>query len=99
MSFAIPVKEDKLHLIPAILHEDNTARLQTVTQKENGYYYDLITLFHKKTGVPMLLNTSFNNQEPIVETPKNALDCFVNTNIDYLYFVQEQLLVSKKNKN
>ena len=47
----------------------------------------------------MLLNTSFNNQEPIVETPKNALDCFVNTNIDYLYFAQEKLLISKKNKN
>jgi carbamoyltransferase len=44
----------------------------------------------------MLLNTSFNNQEPIVETPKNALDCFANTQIDYLYFVQEELLVSKK---
>lgn len=96
MSFAIPVKEDKLHLVPAILHQDNTARLQTVTQKNNGYYYDLISLFYEKTGVPMLLNTSFNNQEPIVETPKNAIDCFINTNIDYLYFVQEQLLVSKK---
>jgi carbamoyltransferase len=96
MSFAIPVKEDKSHLIPAILHQDNTARLQTVTQKENGYYYELISLFYNKTGVPMLLNTSFNNQEPIVETPKNAIDCFLNTNIDYLYFVQEQLLVSKK---
>jgi carbamoyltransferase len=68
-----------------------------VTQKDNEYYYDLISLFYKKTGVPMLLNTSFNNQEPIVETPKNAIDCFINTNIDYLYFVQEQLLVSKKN--
>jgi carbamoyltransferase len=99
MSFAIPVKEDKLHLVPAILHQDNTARLQTVTSKENGYYYDLISLFYEKTGVPMLLNTSFNNQEPIVETPKNALDCFVNTNIDYLYFAQEKLLISKKNKN
>jgi len=98
MSFAVPVKEDKYHLVPAILHQDHTARLQTVTSKENGYYYDLISLFYKKTGVPMLLNTSFNNQEPIVETPKNALDCFANTNIDYLYFVQEKILISK-NKN
>jgi carbamoyltransferase len=96
MSFAIPVKEDKLHLVPAILHQDNTARLQTVTQKDNGYYYDLISLFYEKTGVPMLLNTSFNNQEPIVETPKNALDCFSNTKIDYLYFAQEKILISKK---
>lgn len=96
MSFAIPVKNNKLHLVPAILHEDNTARLQTVTYKDNGYYYNLISLFYEKTGVPMLLNTSFNNQEPIVETPKNALDCFANTQIDYLYFVQEEILVSKK---
>jgi carbamoyltransferase len=99
MSFAIPVKEDKRNLVPAILHHDNTARLQTVTSKENGYYYDLISLFYEKTGVPMLLNTSFNNQEPIVETPKNALDCFFNTNIDYLYFVREKILISKENKN
>lgn len=98
MSFAIPVKEDKQHLVPAILHHDNTARIQTVTSKENGYYYDLISLFYEKTGVPMLLNTSFNNQEPIVETPTNALNCFVNTNIDYLYFVQEKILISKKEK-
>jgi len=95
MSFAVPVREEKRQFVPAILHNDNTARLQTVTQQDNGYYYDLIKMFFEKTGVPMLLNTSFNNQEPIVETPKHAIDCFLNTQIDYLYFVKEKLLVSK----
>jgi carbamoyltransferase len=95
MSFAIPVKEEKRKLVPAIVHLDGTARLQTVTREENGYYYDLISLFHQKTGVPMILNTSFNNQEPIVETPKHAVDCFLGTKIDYLYFAQLKLLIQK----
>ena len=95
MSFAIGVKEDKRNFIPAVLHKDNTARLQTLTAKDNGYYYDLVKLFFEKTGVPMILNTSFNDREPIVETPKNAIDCFLRTNIDYLYFAKEQLLISK----
>ena len=95
MSFAVPVKEDKRHLVPAILHKDNTARLQTVTSKDNGYYYDLINIFFEKTNVPMLLNTSFNDKEPIVETPQHAIECFIKTQIDYLYFVKEKLLISK----
>lgn len=95
MSFAVEVKENKRPFVPAILHKDNTARLQTVTKKDNGYYYDLIKLFFEKTGVPMILNTSFNDREPIVETPKHAIDCFLRTKIDYLYFVKEKLLISK----
>ena len=95
MSFAVAVKEDKQKFVPAILHKDNTARLQTVTQEDNGYYYDLIHEFYNKTGVPMILNTSFNDREPIVETPNHAIDCFLKTQIDYLYFVKEKLLISK----
>jgi len=95
MSFAVAVKEDKQKFVPAILHKDNTARLQTVTKEDNGYYYDLINEFYTKTGVPMILNTSFNDREPIVETPNHAIDCFLKTQIDYLYFVKEKLLVSK----
>jgi len=95
MSFAIAVKEDKQKFVPAILHKDKTARLQTVTKEDNGYYYDLINEFYKKTGVPIILNTSFNDREPIVETPNHAIDCFLKTQIDYLYFVKEKLLVSK----
>ena len=97
MSFAVPVKSEKRQFVPAILHNDNTARLQTVTSEDNGFYYELIKIFFDKTGVPMILNTSFNNQEPIVETPKHALDCFLNTQIDYLYFVKEKLLICKSN--
>jgi carbamoyltransferase len=95
MSYALKVNDDKQQYVPAILHKDNTARLQTVTKEDNGYYYDLITMFYEKTGVPMILNTSFNDREPIVETPEHAINCFLRTNIDYLYFVKEKLLVSK----
>lgn len=98
MSFAIEVKEEKRRQVPAILHKDNTARLQTVTKKDNGYYYDLIKLFFEKTGVPMILNTSFNDKEPIVETPEHAINCFLKTQIDHLYFVKEKILISKKIK-
>ena len=71
--------------VPAITHVDGSARIQTVSRKMNSNFYDLINEFYKITGVPVLLNTSFNiNGEPIVETPKDALDCFLSTNIDLL---------------
>jgi len=70
--------------IPAVVHVDNTARVQTVTSA-SGAYHDLLNAFSKITGTPVLLNTSFNdNGEPIVETPLDALLCFMRTNIDYL---------------
>ena len=62
---------------------------------EKGDVADL-KLFFEKTGVPMLLNTSFNDREPICETPEHALDCFLRTEIDYLYFADVNILVSKK---
>ena len=96
MSFALPVKEEKKKFIPGVVHVDGTARLQTVTSELNGSYYDLIKLFYEKTGVPMVLNTSFNDREPIVETPYDAINCFLKTKIDYLYFVQEKVLIAKK---
>ena len=71
--------------IPAVTHVDGTGRVQTVTERGNRRYYDLIHTFGEMTGVPVLLNTSFNdNEEPIVETPDDALRCFLKTNIDYL---------------
>ena len=77
------VKKPKI--IPSVTHVDGTARVQTVTKEDNGIYYDLISEFHNLTGVPVLLNTSFNvNGEPIVETPEDAIRCFVSTKIDYL---------------
>lgn len=85
MLLVAKVKEDKKHLIPAVVHVDDTARVQTVTKENNDIYYDLINEFYKITGVPVILNTSFNMVlEPIVETPADALACFLKTNIDYL---------------
>ena len=96
MSFAIPFNEDKKHLVPAVVHFDGTARLQTVTEESNKWYYNFIKKFKNKTGVPIILNTSFNDREPIVETPYHAINCFLNTNIDYLYFTDINLLLKKK---
>jgi len=96
MSFAIPFKPDKIKQVPAVVHHDGTARLQTVKQEDNPWYYNFIKKFKEKTGVPILLNTSFNDREPIVETPKHAINCFLNTNIDYLYFRDHGILLSKK---
>jgi len=84
MLFALPVKSDKINEIPAVIHKNSTARIQTVTKEENDIFYDLIKEFYKLTGIPMLLNTSFNSQEPIVETPENALSTFLKTDLDYL---------------
>ena len=96
MSFAIPLKEDSLEKVPAVAHLDGTARLQTVSKNDNKWYYNLLSRWNKKTGVPILLNTSFNDREPICENPDHAIDCFLRTNIDYLYFSDFDLLVSKK---
>ena len=66
-------------MIPAVCHVDNTARPQTVDKASNGLYYQLITEFKKITNVPMLLNTSFNENEPIVNSPSQAIDSFLRT--------------------
>jgi carbamoyltransferase len=79
------VKEDKRHLVPSITHVDGTARVQTVTGEDNGKYYDLIREVGTITGVPVILNTSYNIAgEPIVETPGDAVKCFMSTEMDYL---------------
>ena len=71
--------------IPAVTHVDNSARIQTVSKDSNKIFYELIKAFHKKTGVPILINTSFNvNNEPIVNTYYDAYHCFMNSNIDIL---------------
>jgi carbamoyltransferase len=68
----------------AVNHVDDTGRLQTVTREENPLYYDLISAFHRKTGIPVVLNTSFNENEPIVCQPEEAIDCFCRTKMDVL---------------
>jgi carbamoyltransferase len=70
--------------LSATNHDDNTGRVQSVTREQNPMYYDLIDAFDSKTGVPVLLNTSFNENEPIVHTPKHAIDCFGRTRMDCL---------------
>jgi len=96
MSVVIPFKEDVVDKVPAVVHLDGTGRLQTVTDKTNPWYYSFLKKWHGHSGVPIILNTSFNDREPIVETPRNAIDCFLKTNIDYLYFVDSKLMISKK---
>ncbi len=80
---------DKLNIkrseVPAVTHVDYSSRIQTVDKKTNKYFYDLISKFKKKTGCPIIVNTSFNVRgEPIVNTPTNAFNCFMETELDYL---------------
>jgi len=82
-------------IVPAITHVDNSARVQTVSNKDSEIY-KLLFKFYETTNCPMLINTSFNvNNEPIVETPIDALKTFINTNIDYL--VIDKVLFWKNN--
>src|SRR5207245_2638383 len=78
------IREEKRRLIPAVTHVDGSGRLQTVSRWSNPRYYNLIDCFRAITGVPMVLNTSFNENEPVVCTPKEALDCFLRTKMDVL---------------
>ena len=84
MEKVFPIKPEKHSVIPAVTHADGTGRLQTVDKNISPRYYNLIERFRQKTGVPILLNTSFNENEPIVNTPAEALDCFLRTQMDML---------------
>ncbi len=85
MLFVYQVRADKADLIPAVYHIDGTARIQTIRQEHNPAYYNLIRAFQKRTGVPILVNTSFNTRgKPIVCTPRDALECFWTSPIDTL---------------
>lgn len=88
------VKESWRKKIPAVVHVDYSARHQSVSEQSNSKFYNLIKRFHEKTGVPVLLNTSFNGpHEPIVESPKDAIEAFKKNNLDFL--VIENFLISK----
>jgi len=84
MVFACPVRHDKVEMIPAVVHADLSARVQLVRHEDNPKFYKLIKAFHKMTGVPMVLNTSFNIKEPIVCTPRDALETFEKSKLDAL---------------
>jgi carbamoyltransferase len=79
-----PIRADKRAAIPAVAHVDGSGRLQTVAASTNPRYHALISAFRELTGVPMVLNTSFNENEPVVCTPAEALDCFLRTKMDRL---------------
>ena len=92
MSIAGLVGKNHLHNVPAVIHADGSCRVQTVSPTQNGEYHALIDPFDKITGCPILLNTSFNDQnEPIVETYQDAISCFLRTGLDALY-VENQLI-------
>ncbi|MGA8215714.1 MAG: carbamoyltransferase [Candidatus Sulfotelmatobacter sp.] len=85
MLMVYQVKKDKQSMIPAVTHVDGSGRLQTVSRETNPRYYQLISDFEKLTNVPVVLNTSFNEDEPIVCTPEEAVNCFQRTRMDVLF--------------
>ncbi len=85
MLMVYQIKPERRAEIPAVTHVDGSGRLQTVAREMNPRYYQLIEEFYKLSGVPLVLNTSFNENEPIVCTPRDAIDCFLKTKMDVLY--------------
>jgi carbamoyltransferase len=99
MQYAIDAYENAIEQVPSIIHADNTCRIQTVTQKQNHHFYNLISCFFEKTGVPMLMNTSFNlGGEPLVETFDHAIHTLENSMIEYLFLPEIDTLITIKNK-
>ena len=88
------IRKEKRKEIPAVTHVNGSGRLQTITEKQNPLYYNLIKEFEKITSVPIILNTSFNENEPVVCHPQEALDCFLRTKMDVLvlgsYFISRK---------
>ncbi|HKR64967.1 MAG TPA: carbamoyltransferase C-terminal domain-containing protein, partial [Thermoanaerobaculia bacterium] len=87
------IREEKRAQIPAVTHVNGSGRLQSVTESQNARYYRLIAAFRELTGVPLVLNTSFNENEPVVNTPAEALDCFLRTKMDLL--VMGDLMIAR----
>jgi len=85
MLMVYQVRPERRAEIPAVTHVDGSSRVQTVSREVNSRYYQLISDFNDLTGVPVVLNTSFNENEPIVCTPRQAIDCFMKTRMDALY--------------
>ena len=93
MSCVEQIIDNKKHLIPGVTHIDGTGRVQTITREFNEHFYNLIYTFYKMSGVPMLLNTSFNENEPVVRKPEEAINCFLRTEMDIL--VLEDFVVER----
>ena len=98
MMYAVKCQEGIKEKIPAIIHVDDTCRIQTVTKEVNPNYYDVINTFYEKTGCPIIFNTSFNlGGEPLVETLDDALRTLANSLIEYLYLPEYGLMIEIKN--
>jgi carbamoyltransferase len=96
MLYALPTRPERIARIPAVVHVDGTCRAQTVTHAQNPKWYDLIHAFFEQTGVPMLLNTSFNLAgEPLVHSRHDALDTFRRSALDFVYFADAEEIISK----
>jgi carbamoyltransferase len=96
MERVLPIRPEKRAQIPAVTHVDGSGRLQTVSRRTNPLYWELIERFRGRTGVPMLLNTSLNENEPIVRTPHEAISCFQRTAMDIL--VLGNLIIERAQK-
>ncbi|MGH1418774.1 MAG: carbamoyltransferase family protein [Hyphomicrobiaceae bacterium] len=94
MTMAPRVRSDKVDVIPAAVHVDGTGRIQTVRREDNQRYYDVIKAFGDLTGVPVVINTSFNCHEPVVSSPDEAISCYLRTNMDVLvlgnYYIEQR---------
>jgi len=101
MMFAVECYEEKKDLVPALQHNDNTSRIQTLNREQNPHYYDLINEFYKLTGVPMVLNTSFNLAgDTMVDNMRDAINTCRRGNIRYLYCPERKMLIDfRGNKN
>jgi len=99
MTYAIDVLPEKRNIIPSIVHEDGTCRIQTVTREQNKHYYDLISEFYKETGVPILFNTSFNLAgDTMVDTIEDGLMTLRNSELEYMYLPDIDTLIRIPNK-
>ena len=98
MMYAVNCQPGVAEKIPSIIHVDGTCRIQTVNQTDNENYYNLISAFYNRTGVPILFNTSFNlGGDPLVETLDDALDTLARSEIEYLYLPEYKKLIYIKN--
>lgn len=96
MTYSLDIRKEKENIVPAIVHVDGTCRIQTINKLQNKNYYNLIHCFFERTNVPMLLNTSFNLAgEPIVETVEDAIRTLHLSKMDYVYFAELKMLVTK----
>lgn len=98
MLYAMPVKLGKKSDIPGIIHVDGTCRIQTVTEKQNYHYYNLIQSFYKRTGIPIIFNTSLNLAgQVLAHTEGDAINILYSSKMEYLYFPEKKKLIMVKN--